>query len=76
MNTFLLAAVSLSALFVSATRSPHQLVLGNEARFATDDAEVARLMEDAPDAGEFVYIVMTDAQTGAKAKVKVVSFRD
>jgi hypothetical protein len=76
MNTFLLAAVSLSALFVSATRSPHQLVLGNEARFATDDAEVARLMEEAPDTGEFVYLVMTDDQTGAKTKVKVVSFRD
>lgn len=76
MNTFLLAAVSLGALFVSATRSPHHLVLGNEARFATDDAEVARLMEVAPDTGEFVYIVMTDAQTGAKTKVKVVSFRD
>lgn len=76
MNTFLLAAVSLSALFVSATRSPHQLVLGNEARFATDDAEVARLMEEAPDTGEFVYLVMTDDQTGAKTKVKGVSFRD
>jgi hypothetical protein len=76
MNAFLLAAISLGALFVSATRSPDQLVLGNEARFAADDAEVARLMDEAPDAGEFTCIVMTDAQTGAKTKVKVVSFRD
>lgn len=76
MNAFLLAAISLGALFVSATHSPDQLVLGNEARFAADDAEVARLMAEAPDAGEFTYIVMTDARTGAKTKVKVVSFRD
>jgi hypothetical protein len=33
-------------------------------------------MEEAPDTGEFVYIVTIDAQTGAKTKVKVVSFRD
>ncbi len=76
MNAFLLTAISLGALFVSATRSPDQLVLGNEARFAADDAEVVRLMAEAPDAGEFTSVVMTDAQTGAKTKVKVASFRD
>ncbi|MCF8508563.1 MAG: hypothetical protein K9G83_07485 [Hyphomonadaceae bacterium] len=45
MNAFLLAAVSLGAILVTATRAPEQLVLGNEHRYAADDAEVARLME-------------------------------
>jgi len=76
MNAFLLAAVTLGALLVSATRSPEQLVLGNEARFAADDAKVARLMKDAPDIGELADNVLTDAKTGAKTKVTVVAFED
>jgi hypothetical protein len=76
MNAFLLAAVSLGALLVSATRSPEQFVLDKEAGFAADDAEVEHLMEEAPDAGEFTNIIMTDSQTGAKTKVQVVSFSD
>ena len=76
MNAFLLAAVSLGALLVTATRAPDQLVLGNEAQYAADDAEVARLMEQAPDTGEFADLVLSDAETGAKTEVTVIAFRD
>ncbi len=76
MNAFLLAAVSLGALLVTATRAPDQLVLGNEAQYAADDAEVARLMEQAPDMGEFSSLVMTDPETGARTEAKIIAFRD
>jgi hypothetical protein len=76
MNAFLLAAVSLGALLVTATRAPEQLVLGNEHRYAADDAEVARLMEEAPDAGEFSEIVFADSETGAETKVSMIAFED
>jgi hypothetical protein len=76
MNTILLGAASLGALLVSLTRSPDQLVLGNEARFAADDAEVARLMEEAPDMGEFGFVVITDPETGEESEATVLAFRD
>jgi hypothetical protein len=76
MNTILLGAASLGALLVSLTRSPDQLVLGNEARFAADDAEVARLMEEAPDMGEFGSVVITDPETGEESEATVLAFKD
>lgn len=76
MNAFLLAAMSLGALLVSATRTPDQLVLGNEIQYAVDDAEVARLLEAAPDKGEFSELVITDPETGDETKATVLAFRD
>ncbi len=76
MNAFLLAAVSLGALLVTATREPAQLVLGNEARYAADDAEVARRMEEAPDSGEFADLTFTDDATGETTKVSLLAFKD
>lgn len=76
MNAILLGAASLGALLVSVTSSPDQLVLGDAAKFAADDAEVARLMEAAPDAGEIEEIVLADPETDQKTKVTVVAFRD
>lgn len=76
MNAFLLAAASLGALLVTATRAPEQLVLGNEASYAADDAEVARLMEQAPNSGEFAEIVFADSETGAVTKVSMIAFKD
>ncbi|MEY4782486.1 MAG: hypothetical protein RIR41_421 [Pseudomonadota bacterium] len=76
MNAFLLAAVSLGAILVTATRAPEQLVLGNEHRYAADDAEVARLMEEAPDAGGLAEIVFANPETGADTKVSMIAFRD
>lgn len=76
MNAFLLGVAILGALLVTLTRSPDQLVLGNEARYAADDAEVARLMEEAPDMGEFRDVVIVDAATSETTKARVVAFRD
>jgi len=76
MNAFLLGAVSLGALLVTATRAPEQLVLGNEIRYAADDAEVARLMEEAPDSGEFAELVIIDPETGAKTNATLIAFND
>ena len=76
MNAFLLAAVSLGAILVTATRAPEHLVLGNEHRYAADDAEVAHLMEEAPDAGGLAEIVFANPETGADTKVSMIAFRD
>lgn len=76
MNAFLLAAASLGALLVSATREPAQLVLGNEARYAADDAEVARLMEEAPDSGEFAEIQFADSESGVDTNVSMIAFKE
>lgn len=76
MNAFLLGAASLGALLVSLTRAPEQLVLGNEAQFAADDAEVARLMEAAPDVGEVGAVTLTDPETGEKSEATVLAFKD
>jgi hypothetical protein len=76
MNAILLGAASLGALLVTLTRSPDQLVLGNAAQFAADDAEVARLMEEAPDVGEFGAVVLTDPETGEESEATVLAFKD
>jgi hypothetical protein len=76
MNAFLLGLAILGALLVTLTRSPDQLVLGNEARDAADDAEVARLMDEAPDKGEFGVVAIVDAATREITKAQVLAFRD
>ena len=76
MNAFLLGVAILGALLVTLTRSPDQLVLGNEARDAADDAEVARLMDEAPDKGEFSTMAIVDATTREITKARVLAFRD
>ena len=76
MNAFLLGLAILGALLVTLTRSPYQLVLGNEARDAADDAEVARLMDKAPDKGEFGVVAIVDAATREITKAQVLAFRD
>jgi hypothetical protein len=76
MNAFLLGVAILGALLVTLTRSPDQLVLGNEARDAADDAEVARLMDEAPDKGEFSIVAIVDATTREITKARVLAFRD
>ena len=75
MNAFLLGLAILGALLVTLTRSPDQLVLGNEARDAADDAEVARLMDEAPDKGEFGVVAIVDAATREITKAQVLAFR-
>lgn len=76
MNAFLLGLAILGALLVTLTRSPDQLVLGNEARDASDDAEVARLMDELPDNGEFGAVAIVDAATRELTKAQVHAFRD
>lgn len=76
MNALLLAAASLGALLVTATRAPEQLVLGNEHRYAADDAEVARLMKEAPDEGGLAEILLANPATGADTKVSMTAFTD
>ena len=76
MNAFLLGLAILGAILVTLTRSPDQLVLGNEARDAADDAEVARLMDEAPDKGEFGVVAIVDAATREITKAQVLAFRD
>jgi hypothetical protein len=76
MNAFLLGLAILGALLVTLTRSPDQLVLGNEARDAADDAEVARLMDEAPDKGEFGVVAIVDAATREITRAQVLAFRD
>lgn len=76
MNAFLLAAASLGALLVTATRSPEQLVLGNELRYAADDAEVARLMEETPDVGEFAELTFSGGDSVAETHVSLIAFKD
>lgn len=76
MNAFLLGAASLGALMVSLTRAPEQLVIGNAAQHAADDAEVARLMEEAPDVGEIGGMAYTDPETGETVEVTSLAFKD
>ena len=51
-------------------------MLGNEARYAADDAEVARLMEEAPDTGEFANLTFADSETGDETKVSLLAFNE
>ncbi|MEQ1781909.1 MAG: hypothetical protein ABMA14_11150 [Hyphomonadaceae bacterium] len=46
------------------------------AKAAADDLEVARLMEAAPDVGEFGDSVIVDADTGVETRVSGIGFSD
>jgi len=76
MNAILLSAASIGAYLMSLGALPGQVALDDEARFAADDAEVARLMEAAPDVGSFGEVVITDPETGEKSKAEVLAFKD
>jgi hypothetical protein len=77
MNAILLGAASLGALIVAVTRDPSQLqVASMHAREAADDAEVARLMAEAPDEGSVGTMTWVDPKTGEKAEVDVLAFKD
>lgn len=73
MNAILFGAASLGALIVYFTHDP--AALSEAARAAADDAEVARLMEAAPDQGSMQDITLVDPKTGKPEAVKVLAFR-
>jgi hypothetical protein len=50
--------------------------LADAARFAADDAEVARLMEAAPDEGFADEMVFTNTETGERIVAEVIGFTD
>ncbi len=50
--------------------------MSEEAKAAADDLEVARLMEAAPDVGEFGESVIVDADTGVETRVSGIGFSD
>lgn len=72
MNAILLGAASLGALLAIATHDAD----GAAAKAAADDAEVARLMEAAPDVGSFQPVTITDPATGETAKVNLIAFKE
>jgi len=72
MNAILLGAASLGALIAIFTHDAD----GAAAKAAADDAEVARLMEAAPDVGSLHPLTLTDPTTGETAKVSVIAFKD
>lgn len=74
MNSVLFGAVSIGLMVVSFTKEPANLE--QAARHAADDAEVARLMEAAPDEGSLSEIIVTDPETGEQIKADVLAFRD
>lgn len=73
MNAILLGAASLGALITMFTHDPANI---SPAQAAADDAEVARLMEAAPDAGSLEPIMLVDPRTGETAKVSIIAFRE
>lgn len=50
--------------------------LADAARYAADDAEVARLMEAAPDEGFVDEIVITDPETGERTVAHVIGYNE
>jgi hypothetical protein len=72
MNAILLGAASLGALIVYFTHDPAGI---DPAKAAADDAEVARLMEAAPDQGSMEDVTMVDPNTGEATTAKVLSFK-
>lgn len=72
MNTLLLGAASLGALIVCFTHDPANT---DAAKAAADDAEVARLMEAAPDQGSMGNLTLVDPKTGETTTVQTLSFK-
>lgn len=73
MNALLLGAASLGALLAMFTTDPNTI---SEAQARADDAEVARLMEAAPDEGSVDLTTHVDPVTGETTEVSVIAFRD
>ncbi len=72
MNAMLLGAASLGALIVYFTHDPSNI---DAAKAAADDAEVARLMEAAPDEGSMQDVRIVDPKTGEATLVQTLSFK-
>jgi hypothetical protein len=73
MNAILLGAASVGALLAIFTHDPGNV---SAAQAVADDAEVARLMEAAPDAGWLQPTMLVNPITGDTAKVSVIAFRE
>ena len=73
MNAILLGAASLGALAVLFTSGPDGV---SPAQAMADDAEVARLMEAAPDEGSFEQTSFVDLETGKVTKATVLAYKD
>ena len=61
---------------IRAETTPARAEMSEEAKAAADDLEVARLMEAAPDVGEFGESVIVDADTGVETRVSGIGFSD
>jgi hypothetical protein len=72
MNAILLGAASLGALAVYFTHGPAV----SDAKARADDAEVARLMEAAPDVGSLEQVTIVEPRTGKETKATVLAFKD
>jgi len=67
MNALLLCVASLGALLAIVTSNTSII---SDAQARADDAEVARLMEDAPDEGSVDLKALVDPVTGKKLKCR------
>lgn len=70
MNSILFGAITLGLVSVAMTHDPEQVAA------MADDAEVARLMAEAPDEGSFQPTTITDPETGEQIVVDVLAFKD
>jgi hypothetical protein len=73
MNAILLGTASLGALFVLFTSGANS---AGPAQAVTDDTEVARLMEAAPDVGAFEKMTFVDPETGKITEATVLVYKD
>jgi hypothetical protein len=73
MNALLLGAASFGALIAMFTSDPNNI---SQAQARADDAEVARLMEAAPDEGSVGQTAYVDLVSGEKTEATVIAFRD
>lgn len=73
MNAILLGAASVGAFLAIFTHDPGSV---SAVQAAADDAEVARLMQAAPDVGSLQPIMLVDPKTGETAQVSVIAFRE
>jgi hypothetical protein len=74
MNSVLFGAMSLGLMMATFNAGAPELQAS--ARAAADDAEVARLMEAAPDEGFMGATILTDAETGEETRVDMIAFND
>ncbi len=74
MNAFLFGTISMGLMLVGFTRPSADIE--TEALYAAHDAEVARLMEAAPDQGLMGPMSITDPETGERIPVDVIAFND